>query len=502
MIKNKEQILQAFSVKEDDKKFVVYNFLLMLVVHAYKFLNYLPTGDSAGLTKINWDVSGFAGRWLTGIASILLSSQYDLQWVEGIVFSAFLSIALLFVAKILKFNSKTQKYLFSAIIITSQTITATFFYPMIAGGNLLGLCLAVFALYLVINFEEIWINAFASLCICASLGCYQIYVLFIGAVFALYLVKLLQTETPYKKIIALCLRCVIVVAIGGILYWLCTKLSLYVFKLEKLGDYQGISKFGQVTPKHVLLSFGKMFHGAMIFFRSWAVISAYSIINYVILACIAFFYVKYLICSKTLNVAKKIYITILIIALVPITYAYYAVSTDVFYHSLMQLGMNLVYIVPFLLPNIDKSKFKNVYIALLCVLCFYNFCNANIAYHQAEITYERTRYNLTTIHAELDKINTSKTNKLLMTGKFKASSHISQAPAIFGVEQNTFLHSQGHFSSFSKMYYDRNYIPCTDEEARAIMATDEYKQLDAFPHGKYVALINNVLVVKLPDDSN
>lgn len=92
-----------------NRKWFLFYFLIGLSIHMMKLTNYLPCWDSIGQIKIlpfEWISSG---RWFLGVSTVFLSSKYDLHWLEGILSTALLSLALILVFDICAITK--QEYL-------------------------------------------------------------------------------------------------------------------------------------------------------------------------------------------------------------------------------------------------------------------------------------------------------------------------------------------------------------------------------------------------------
>ena len=74
----------GISICKNQKRDLLFALIVGLLVHMVKIVNYLPNWDSMYGIKVSFNgMTGF-GRWFSGMSTILLSSRYDLQWVEGV----------------------------------------------------------------------------------------------------------------------------------------------------------------------------------------------------------------------------------------------------------------------------------------------------------------------------------------------------------------------------------------------------------------------------------
>ena len=77
--------------KKHKNNFII-TVIAVCVVHFVKMTHYLPNWDNMySMVMPDTSMVGF-GRWLAGLISNMLTSQYDLQWVAGLLSAIFFTI--------------------------------------------------------------------------------------------------------------------------------------------------------------------------------------------------------------------------------------------------------------------------------------------------------------------------------------------------------------------------------------------------------------------------
>ena len=474
-----------------------------LLVHLYKFTNYLPNGDSMYGMEIGKLGMSHFGRWFSGIAEILTSSRYDLQWVSGIASSLFVGATVVIILELFSIDNKYLKAVSVLLFAAFPSMTATQTYSLWASAYMMGLFLSVLGVYICVRHPE---HFYLSIpCFTLSMGIYQIYILFAGAVAIYYFANLLldsgETLGKHGKLIA---KGAFSFASAGILYVLIDKVWRAFFNVT-LGDYQGISNAGKMSLNGIINGFVHMAKTSVRFFFPKGSFSFYGLINALIILFTVVLVVWKIVLNGNYSLGRRILLCVLFLAVIPVTYAYYLAAEDVWYHTVMEIGNYLVYLIPVLILNrndsaVNAKTLLPVLTVLLGCLGLYHFVNDNVAYHQLHMSYERTRYQMTETLLKVDSENTAGLRKIAVFGNYPtADDGIQSIPRLVGAGTDSFIVSQHHFINFAKYYMNREFVGSTDEEKSAIEKTEQYAAMSAYPYGNYVSVIDDTLVIKLPE---
>lgn len=481
--------------------------IVFFAVHMVKFTNYFPCWDTYGGLAVGEFSGSNIGRWFFWISKVLLSSKYDLQWLEGVECAIFIGLAVILSFSMFEIRSFLGRVSLMLLIISFPSMTGTFVYGFCSSSYLLGFFLSVFAVYLSVN-EEIkqgWI--WSALCIAFSLGLYQIYLLSsIGIVLLICSKKIIEGGNDIKRLPFSYGKSII---LGGILYKI---LDVFIRSLSKteLSDYQGVSKVGQMSIQNLTDGIKSALKNMLQFYFWDKKMSLYVFIN---LATIILVLIFLCLLLRTINISfsEKCIASGLILAALPLTYAYYLISPDISYHIVMEFGNSLIFFIPIVFDVPDKNRkiianrkysiscIKTLATVSVVILAFYNCVNANVVYKQMEISTERTRFETYEVLMKIDETVGLGTYPIAVYGAFNVAQgyDIEPVPSMIGIADNYHAAVQQSFIAFAKFYYARNYMGVDQNTYERIKETDEWKNMGAFPCGEYVKVIDGIIVVRL-----
>jgi hypothetical protein len=270
-----------------------------------------------------------------------------------------------------------------------------------------------------------------------------------------------------------------------------------------ISDYQGISNVGFLGIHGYYNAIQNTWTALRTFYVGREDINVYRILNALFFIFLAYIFLKTIVFEKkdSLPIYKKIIIFLLLISCIFIAYAYFFVSPNVFYHSLMMIGLYFVYFFCIILldKNSNLQKWtRRASIFVLFLLCVYNLVNTNIAYAKMQMSYEKSYYAASEILYKIDSIAPKNNNKIIITGSLPQTDNgIKLCPEIIGVSDNVFLVTEDHFRQFYRYYFNRNFDIVDNEMKNKILNSEEFKTMDVYPYGKCVKIIDGIIVVKL-----
>lgn len=484
-----------------NKKLLMSSCIAFLLVHLYKFTNYLPNWDSMyGMKLGKLGMTAF-GRWFSGIAEILTSSRYDLQWVSGIICSLFFGATIVVVFDLFSINKKHLQAISILLLAAFPSMAATLNYSLWASAYLLSLFLSVLGVYICIKHTRYFYLAIP--CFTLSMGIYQIYILFAGVCIIYYFADLLlNPDEKIEKHRIPILASGLSFTSSGVLYLIIDRVWRAFLNIE-LGSYQGIAYAGKMNLNAILFGFNRMTQTAISFFLPSVECTLYNLLNVAIALFIIILVVWKVLFNKSYSVIRRIVLCVMFASAIPITYSLYLVSEGVWYHKLMEVGVYFIYFIPILILNHNDFTLKSrsistIIVVLIGTLGFYHFVNDNIGYHQLSMSYERSFFQMTETLMKVDSVNEKDCKKIAVIGCYPSMfDGICTYPDITGAETNSFIRSQIHFLNFAKYYMNHEYIGCTADELRAIEETRRYTEMSEYPYGDYVDIINDIVVVKL-----
>lgn len=487
---------------KENKKILLSTIALAFCAHAIKFFNYYPTWDSMYGIKTGWLGMAVFGRWFSGIAEIVLSSRYDLQWVEGIEAILFMALICSLIINIFDIKNKYYQWCTVALFVTFPSFAATFMYGLWTPAYMLSLFLACLSVYLCIRKDNIKSLGISILCMMFSLAIYQIYFLFSASLIVIYmLITIMKNTNCISRIKNIVIRYSIISVSSMLLYAIIGKCLQSIFHYE-LSEYQGVSQVGSVSFITIYNAIWTTISYCKQFFFGERGVSIYGVLNIIIIVMIFIIIIKNIVFNKDISLVTKLLVLCGYMILIPMTYLFLFVSPGVWYHRLMELGNYALYLFPIIILCFNEKKggkhIEKLFVLLITILCFYHFLNNNIAYHQAAMSYERTYYEASEVIHEIDRVSKGDYKEILVLGEFtNVDTEIVAVPEITGASCNNFLHSEEHLLIFSKFYLNREYVSCPDNKRQEILNKVNQEQMDAYPYGDYVQLIDDTIVVNL-----
>ncbi len=487
----------------DNKRQLIFSFCMVLVVHMMKIVNYYPNADDIVGIKMGILGGRLLGRWFSGIALSVLSSPYDLPWVGGVVSAIFISLTMVVFLNIVRIESKLYRFIAIFLFIDFPSMASAFTYFW-CPAFMLALFLAIFSVYLCIFSTRKISVAVSTLCFILSLGIYQIYYLVALITFLYYIGnELLANKFILSNVKRQSIRFFISYIGGAGGYWFINNLLMRVFNYE-MTSYQGISEIGIMSIEEYIFSIKKMVNQIYIFWSGGSkYITIYGTINIIVIIFVLYC-LSIILFNKNNCLCKRIILCLLFPLAVPITYCYYLLSPNVFYHSIMELGNYFVYL--FVILVIDKykiSKYLHYIIpSILIILCYYHFLNDNIAYQQMNMSYEKTKFAVTKTLLQIDQLEIENTNKIAIIGRIPPDDYeneIRAIPLITGASTNNFVASQYHFNRFSNYFFGRKHFGYGDTELNEISEKREVQLMPSYPKDGYVKVVDGIIVIKLSE---
>lgn len=496
----------------ENKKWLIYSFTIFMLVHASKFIINYPCWDTSGNILSSYSNMRTSGRWFYGIAKIMLSSRYDLQWVEGIIAGILVSFSTVIMMELLQIKSVQTRITLSILVAAFPSMAATFVYQFCAPAYMLALFLAILSVYLVEKNMTVWSAVMAAICLAVSLGCYQIYY-FVAICMFLYTIfsKLVngQNLADCKKMILYYFSA----WVGGIIIYKIIDVILQKIFNYTLSTYQGINGVGNITWNSILAGIKNIKNELQRFYFLFSNGSFYANFEKLLTILLVANIIIFILLNKNLaHIQRAVLLGIMAVCL-PITYSLYLVTSgDVHYHNLMVFGNIFIYLSILILyetKNISFGKMggcNNVkyYISALSVMAVfilgcYHAINTNIIYKEMEQSAEITRFQTIEILTKIDELSEIDEEKIAVIGNYQTFAQKIQAyPDTIGIAYD-YLSGSTALIDYSKYYYARSFEFCDDDTIENIKASEEFKDMSCYPKGEYVKKINGVIVVKLSE---
>ncbi len=485
-----------------------------LLAHFYKITNWLPNWDSL---VFRYDPQNMIaiGRWFLPVACSF-SSFYDLPFLNGLLAIIFHALGAVCICKILGVQKKVTALLIGAVVVSFPTVTSVMMYNYVADGYGIAFLLATLsALYMTKEKPNYIISA---VLLAFSTGIYQAYV---TVTIMLVLFKLIDSaiygniKTPQllKKTLFILLSG----AAGMALYYGVLNIILSVTSTTLL-DYQGVNAAASLSGIDIagsLYVIKETFINC--FFDTSKGISLYVVLNAVVFLVAVAYYLGYVIKNKVYKEPLKLITLPLFCGMLIIGASVLAlINAEVDYHSLMRMGYSVFYlffIVIYERGNEKEEKHTAIkrwaVLVLAATLVANQIVIANVSYHKAQMSYEKSYGVLVRIADRIEQTeNADGCEKVAVTGHLKNSEDYSATlpPEITGITDGYIIRAddemvgQSVFCSAINDYCGKDYKFLAGEEKRAIQKSEQVQSMGEWPSKDCVAVIDNTIVVKLGEE--
>ncbi|MBQ4517848.1 MAG: glucosyltransferase domain-containing protein [Clostridia bacterium] len=482
-----------------------------LLAHFYKITNWLPNWDSLVFRYDPQNMIGL-GRWFLPVVCAC-SSFYDLPFLNGVIAILFHGLSAVCICKILNVQKKTTACLIGAVISSFPVVTSVMMYNYVADGYSISFFLATLAALFMTQEKPRYI--LSAVLIALSTGIYQAYIT-VTIVLVLFTLidNILYHDEPFlvfiKKIIGMLLTGVLGVA----LYFVVLKVLLAAFSITLL-DYQGINSTAALNGIDLAASFyvvKETFLGY--FFNISNGMSFFVVLNGLILIATILYYVAIIINNQIYKSPVKMIILIILGLMLFIGGTALAfANAGVDYHNLMLMGYVIFYLFFLVLYEREtgqKSKGTTIKCWTILIMTILLTANqvviANVSYHKAQLAYEKSYGILMQIADRIEQTpGTGQCNRVLVLGALDDSEPYSVVlpPDMTGITDGYILRADDETVGQSVLcnalndYCGKNYHFLSDEEKKVLVQQDNVKQMNSWPAKDSIAVIDNIIVIKL-----
>ena len=365
-----------------------HGFAMVQLMHNYDNILQQPKGLGAGITSGRWLLS-----LLEDITTPLLDLNYNLPFVNGLIFLAVLAVVSGFVVNILRIEKTSSAVLTGCLIATFPTAAATMAFRYTAPYYGLSLLLAVQAVWFAQNYHHVWVGSgLAAVCLALSMGIYQAYPPVAIGLFVLILMReALEEQAQLAMLIRKGLRFCAVLILGVGLYFLLLKLCMVLYSTQTqvvLDSYQGIGQMGQISLVQLPGLVAKAWlSGALFTVRDYCSLTATPILKVLwtlLLGMILMLSVLLLVRRKTKPLLAAFFCVMGLLFPLAVNFIVVMCPQGIVY-TIMVYAFVLVGIAPLmlleLLPKTGKKQWVGGTIAVLLVaVVFYNSYYANLNY--------------------------------------------------------------------------------------------------------------------------
>ncbi len=483
------------------------------IAHFYKITNWLPNWDSL---VFRYDPQNMLslGRWFLPVVCSF-SSFYDLPFLNGLIAIIFHGLSAVYICKILDVKSNITAVLTGGIIVTFPTVTSVMMYNYVADGYSIAFFLSTLSAYFMTKKRPRYI--LGAVLLALAMGIYQAYITVTIMLILLFLIDEAVYDRQKVEIIIKKALFILLAGIGGaVIYAVILKLLLTVFSSSLL-EYQGLSSVGSFSNIDIIGSLYSIKDTFLdCFFDFSQGFNLYILLNIFVFGFTILHYIKYIIINKLYKKPKELFI-ILIMALMLVfgAGALAFVNASVDYHNLMLMGYSVFYLFFLILyeRGTDKVKKHSVIkcwaVLIAGVILISNFAViSNVSYHKAQMAYEKSYGVLIRIADRIETTaGTENCDKILVMGALDNSEaySVNLTPDITGITDGYIIRAddetvgQSVLSSALKDYCEKDYEFLYGEEKEKVSKLDAVKNMPRWPLAGCIAVVDNIVVVKLGD---
>ncbi|MCR4647598.1 MAG: glucosyltransferase domain-containing protein [Lachnospiraceae bacterium] len=501
-------------LKEEQYKIPFLSGLIIgLFTHMFMIVNKFPNADS--MTNFYFDQNMVtSGRWFLWIACGF-SSFYDLNFVNGVLAIFILSICAVYVTRFFGVKKKVSMILIPALMVTFPSVAATMSYLYTVDGYMLGLLMAILAVYIARKHK---FGFFAGMVLLAfSMGTYQAYV---SVTILLCLFDILFDILENKEIYDVWnkgFKYLLMGIGGGALYFGILKICLAV-QHKELDTYQGINQMGKIglssIPERVQLiyrDFVGFAFGGRIFVDNLITLV---IICVLVTACVVSVFA---LLFKNKAYKKWYYWLLILVILVLIPFGsnmMLMMSPGVEYHLLMRLQWVLfpifaVVIIEKIIMTFESVKekmniVKTVSVVMIAILCYNYLLMDNIAYFNLQQQYEKTYAYCVRLLDRIEQTDGYYTGiPICLVGQISKESYPTTeltydvTSKIRGTDGDFILYRGNQYHEFMKNYLGATLNILEGDHVEDMYYSEEYSTMTSFPDKGSIKIVNGVMFIKL-----
>ena len=488
-------------------------FFMGLIAHGIMLVNKLPNTDS--MTNFHFDQNMItSGRWFLTIACGI-SSYYDLSMVNGLLAIIFLGICAVYVTRFFNIKKRASLILIPGLLVTFPAVCATMSYMYTVDGYMLGLLMAILAVYVTRKYKFGF--PFGMLLLAFSMGTYQAYLAFTILLVLFDLILAIIDNEEVKPLFQRGLKYLVMGIGGGVLYYVILKILLAV-EHKELDTYQGLDDMGKIALSDIPQRLADVYYDFFAFsFRGRIIVN-----NAISMTAVCVIIVTCIISVVVLMVKNKSYkkwynwaLVTVFAVLIPFgCNIVIFMSSDPEYHLLMRLQWSLFYIVSVVILERMFTSFESikekmniartVSVVLVGIICFNFFITDQIAYFNLNEKYEKTYAYCIRL---LDRIEQTPGYEqgmpICMVGVVSKDSYPSTditadyTSKIRGTDGDFLLYRGEQYQTFIEHYLGASLNILSGDAVIDMYYSDEYEEMKSFPDKDSIKIVDGIMYIKL-----
>lgn len=497
---------------------VVSVIVFSFVAHSFRYFNLMFSHDSLLVyqDEIKWKIG--LGRFFQPIYW-LFRGELCAPLLLGICSIVWLSLAVVLILRLLDIKDRTPIVIVGGILSTCSTITytnATYIHE--TDTYMLALLFAVASVYVWKKWNNGWLVG--SVLIMISLGLYQSHFQSAVILALIVLVKMLLDEENFSKVFLEGIKAIMMLLIGGILYYGLFKLTLTLTGVSANTGYNGISSVGNYDGSSLPLLIRNTYGYAIRQFVFPETYNRKGIVTLVnsLLAILTVCGIIKIVRSKTLS-KKSVILLVFLLTIMPFGMNVVYFISKGMEHSLMTFSFNFLYVFAVLIfgycrnvfgDNKDNKKTKwSRYTEIAVVIGFFVliWCNvvfSNQVYLKKGLQEQATLSIMTRVTERIEQTDgyVAGETPVAIVGNLNNSILAQERTGFEGV---TGVGLYGNYAVTYELTYKEYYEfilsekinLVSEKEVSSYSAMTEVRDMPAFPSAGCCKYIGKTLVIKL-----
>lgn len=501
----------------------------VFLTHLYMFTNEIVNHDDVNRLLVgDTDEAKIQhGRWAAVIFDHVSGSSVGIPYINGVISTLAIACACAVLVSVLRVTKKWTTVLICMLLGTFPVVANILLYIYIADVYFISMFLAMWGVWLLLQ-EGKPQNLGGILLLTLACGCYQAFwCMGVAVLFLFYVLEFLEGGDELRGLFKKAAITVVMVGLSLVLYLIINKI---VQKATGFGatSYQGLDSMGGFKSALALVKI--------------VLVAYYEFLN--------FFYRRGFFVQSPVMVVINVILTILVLGImikkgrqekrslgywcvmaaivcgIPLVFNLISVASQNVTHILMQYSFVMPYLMCVMLVdrfavqgNTDRKKKPAcvpIFVGVLAGLVVYKgYITDNEIYFRQQLNYEATySYTLRMLYRieefegytpdmKVALINETPQRSdhitIMMENYPDEMAHFDYLNDMVGTEPHTFVKRANDVADFCRHFhgYDMQLADTTD--FAAVAQTEEFAQMAAYPGEGSMQIINNILVIKLPD---
>lgn len=462
-----------------------------------------------------WELS--IGRW--GLVLFQLFNFY-LALPSISIITSLIAISCMVVLIVDLFDIKSRIYIFliAIIYVTSPSLTSLLMYPFTSFAYCFNYLICVFAFWIFVKDKNrVRKVSIISILIMFSISIYQSVIsVYFALFFMTSFINISIHKKDMKELISDFVDFLSTLLIGGILYYVVTKIVLDFNNLSKI-SYKGFDNVFSILFKDFFINvlqtykdFGTYLFGDKYIYNSNFRREIFTILSFIISIIYIIFAINKIEGNSKKERIIKTIIGAFIVLCIPISLCFLdLILEEEIWYALSTYQIVLVF--PFSLSLLEKID-KGIILKWLMVICylyigFTYYLSDNASYIALKLSYNQTYSYASRILGRIENLDEYYVGKkILIAGIIEDKYYKKQSDIYTYVSspqfRNPVLHgtyegAQGTWDRFYKIFLGRQLYFCSRDEYEKIISSDEFYKMDIFPNKESVKIIDDIIVVKL-----